>query len=204
MSLGQLLEVGAGGPAAARAGRDLRQERPKPERLQDLLGDGHLFGSVAARLGRDRDADRVADPLGEQQRQAGGGGHDALHAHARLGQAQVQRVVAASGQPAVDLDQVAHARNLGRQDDPVVGQAGRFRQFGRSDGAFDHRVDHHVAGVARLGQASVGVHHLGQDGLIQRAPVDADPDRLAVVDRHADDGREVVVVVPARARRCRD
>ena len=110
----------------------------------------------------------------------------------------MERVVAAGRQTPVDLDEIANAGDLGRQDDPVVGQAGRLGQLGRSDRALDHRLDHHLAGVLRLGQARVRVHHLGQDGLIERAPVDADPDRLAVVDGDPDDGREVVVVVTAR------
>jgi hypothetical protein len=40
---------------------------------------------------------RIVSPMPslEQDRQAGGRGDDALHAHARLGQAEVERVVAA-------------------------------------------------------------------------------------------------------------
>ena len=42
--------------------------------------------------------------------------------------------------------------------------------------------------------AGVGVHQLGQELLVERAPVDADPDRLVVVDRDLDDRLEVLVV----------
>jgi hypothetical protein len=108
-------------------------------------------------------------------------------------------IVAAGGELPVDLDEIAHARNLGRENDPIVGQAGRLRQLGRADGALDHRLDHDVAGLSRLRQARIGVHHFGQHRLIQRAPVDADPDRLAVVHGHADDVREVVIVVATGA-----
>ncbi len=170
-----------------------------PSDLQHLLSDCDFFRPIAVRLGGDRDADRVADPLGEQQRQAGGRGHDPLHAHARLGQAEVERVVAARGKSPIHLDQVAYAGNLGRENDPIVGQTGRFCQLGRSDGAFDHGFDHDLMGIARLGLAGVCIHHLGQDVLIERAPVDADPDRLVVRDRDPNDGGEVIVVVPARA-----
>ena len=76
-----------------------------------------------------------------------------------------------------------------------MGQAGRLRQLGRSNGALDHRLDHDVPGVFRLGQARVRVHQLRQDRLIQRAPVYADPDRLVVLDGDADDLGEVIVVM---------
>ena len=53
------------------------------------------------------------------------------------------------------------------------------------------------------GLLRVGVHHLGEQVLVEAAPVDADAHRLAVVDGDLDDGAEVLVVVLA-ARRCRD
>ena len=73
--------------------------------------------------GRERDADGVADALLQQHRHAGGGGDDALGAHAGLGEAQVQRVVAAARQVAIDGDQVLHAAHLGREDDARVRQS---------------------------------------------------------------------------------
>ena len=75
-----------------------------------------------------------------------------------------------------------------------MAQPGLLGQLGRAHRRLEHRLDHHVARVARLGGAGVGVHQLGQDGLVERAPVDADPDRLVVVDRDPDDRREVLVV----------
>ena len=47
------------------------------------------------------------------------------------------------------------------------------------------------SGSARPG---VGVHQLGQDRLVERSPVDADPDRHVVVDGDPDDRREMLVV----------
>ena len=73
-----------------------RNER-MPERLEDLLGDLDLELAAGAGLGRERDPDRVADPLGEQQGQAGRRGDDPLHPHPRLGQAEMERVVAIRG-----------------------------------------------------------------------------------------------------------
>ena len=161
-ALRHLLEERAGGAAAAGTGADLGPERAQAQRLQHLHGHQHLLGAVAARLRRERDADGVADALVEQDGQAGRRGHDALHAHARLGQAEVQRVVAAARQLPIDVDEVAHAADLGADDDPVVRQAGLLGQLRRAQGRLQHGLDHHLAGVARRGRAGVGVHQLGQ------------------------------------------
>ena len=75
-----------------------------------------------------------------------------------------------------------------------MAQAGRLRQLGGAQGGLEHRLDHHVPRVEWLGKPGVGVHELGEDGLIERAPVDADPDRLVVLDRDPDDRREMLVV----------
>ena len=129
-----------------------RNER-RPERLQDLLGDLDLELAAGAGLRRERDADRVPDPLVEQQAKAGRRRDDALHPHAGLGQPEVERIVGARREPAVRVDEVAHARHLRRQDDPVVAEARLLGQLGGPHRRLDHRVDHHVAGVARLGGA---------------------------------------------------
>ena len=71
---------------------------------------------------------------------------------------------------------------------------GRLGQLGRAHRRLEHRLDHHVARVARLGEAGVRVHQLGQDRLVERAPVDPDADRLAVVVGDLDDRREMLVV----------
>ena len=71
-------------------------------RLQDLLRHDDFLRAVAAGLRRERDADRVADAFLQQHGHAGGRGDDALRAHAGLGQAEVQRVVAARREVAVD------------------------------------------------------------------------------------------------------
>ena len=173
--------------------RHLRAERAQAQRLQHLLRHQHLLGAIATRRRRQRDADGVADALVEQDRQAGRGGDDALHAHARLGQPQVQRVVAATRQRAIDVDQVAHAADLGAEDDAVVRQTGRLGQLGGAQGRLQHGLDHHLARLDRCRRARVGVHQLGQQVLIERAPVDADAHRLVVLDGDAHDGGEVLV-----------
>jgi hypothetical protein len=86
-AIGQLLEVGAGGPAAARAGGNLGRELPQAQALQDLLADHHLLGARLAGPRRERGPDRVADPLLEQERERGAGRDDALGADPGLGPA---------------------------------------------------------------------------------------------------------------------
>ena len=139
---------------------------------------------------------RIVSPIPSLSRidEAGGRGHDPLHRHARLGQAEVERVVRSRREPVVRVDEVAHARDLRRQDDPVVAEPGLLGQLGRAHRGLDHRVDHHVARVARLGQPRVRLHQVGEQLLVERAPVDADADRLPVVDRDPDDRLEVLVV----------
>ena len=155
-------------------------------------------GPVASGLRREADPDRVADPSLQQERQAGRRGDDALGAHAGLGEAEVQRVVAPIRQPGVDLDQVLDAGHLGRQDDPVVPEARLLGEPGRAQRRLDHRLDHHLAAVVRVGRGGIRVHHLGQQLLVERPPVDPDADRDVVGDRHLDDLGELLVA-PLRA-----
>ena len=68
----------------------------------------------------------------------------------------------------------------------------------------DRRADWTIASIitsrASRGSAEPGVrvHELGQELLVERAPVDPDADRLVVLDGDPDDRREVLVV-PLRA-----
>ncbi len=73
-------------------------------------------------------------------------------------------------------------------------QAGGLGQLGRPERRLEHRLDHHVAGILGVCRPRVGVHELGQQGLVERAPVDPDANRLAVLDGGLDDGLEVLVV----------
>ena len=88
--LRQFLERGAGRATAARTGRDAGHERAHAQRLQDLGGDHDLLGPGLARRRRQRHPDRVANALLQQDGQRRRRRHDALGAHAGLGQAQVQ------------------------------------------------------------------------------------------------------------------
>ncbi len=65
-----------------------------------------------AGLGGQGDADSVADALLQQHGEGSGGGDNALGAHARLGQTQVQGIIAARGKAAIDGYQVLYSTHL--------------------------------------------------------------------------------------------
>ncbi len=141
--VGELLEVGAGRPAASRAGRHQRRERAQAHRLQDLLRDHDFARPIAAGLGRERDADRVADACLQQHRHRRGRGDDAFRSHARLGESQVQRVIAAPRELGVHRDQVLDVGDLAREHDAVARQAERFGALGAADRGHDERLAQH-------------------------------------------------------------
>jgi hypothetical protein len=90
---GEFLEHGRGRPPAAGAGRHHRHEGAEAHHLQQLLRHHHLARAVAAGLGRQRHADRVADPLlATGSPSAAEEATMPLRAHPRLGEAEVERV----------------------------------------------------------------------------------------------------------------
>src|SRR6185436_3381526 len=129
------LKEGRRRAAAPRTRRDLRRETAQPERLKDLLRDEDLFGAVAVRLWRERYANGVADALGEQDRQTRGAGDDSLHPHPRLGEAEVQRIVAPRGEASIYLDEILNARDFGGDDDLVVSEPDVFGHIGGAERA---------------------------------------------------------------------
>ena len=84
---------------ARRARDDLELALAQVQRLQDLVPDLDLFGG---RRG-ERDADRVADALRQQDAERRGALDGALEGRARLGDAEVQRPVPRLGEQAVGL-----------------------------------------------------------------------------------------------------
>src|SRR5215468_5029667 len=139
--LRHLLEERGGRAPAAGARRDLRDEVAKAHGLEDLLGDLHLFGPITARLGRERDADGVANAVLEQNGEPGRAGHDALGAHAGFREPEVERVVGAWRELSIDVHEVLHARDLGGEDDAIVREAGLLSQLRGLDGALDDGVE---------------------------------------------------------------
>ena len=166
-ALGEFLEVGAGGAAAAGAACDLGHEAADGEGLEDLLGAADFFAAVSAGCGGEGDADGVADAGEKKWRESGGAGDDALHAHAGFGEAEVEGVVGAAGELGVDIDEVADAGDFGGEDDLVAAEAVALGGGGVVDGGDDHGFHHDVAGGQRVRELVVVVHHLGEERLIE-------------------------------------
>ena len=195
----EFLKHRRGGAPAAGACGDQRHEGAKAHRLQNFLRDLHLQRAVAARLRGQRNPDRVADPLLQQHAHRGRGGDDALGAHARFGQAKMQRVIRPCSHHAIDGDEILHRRHFGRQDDPVARQADFLGAGRRQQRRLHHRLARHGPRVDRLGRGRVLVHQMGQQFLIERTPIGADPHRLAMPDRHFDDLRKLLVALVLEA-----
>ena len=195
--LGQVLEIIAAGATAAGAGHHRRREGAQARRLQNLLGDPHFLGAATTRLRRQRNADGVADALLQQHRQRGGGGDDTLAAHARFGQPQMERIVAARRQLAIDRDQILHAAHLHRQDNAVVAESDLLGPVRAAQGRQNHGFMHHLGGVSRHRPPGVVIHQARRQLLVEAAPVDADPYRLVVAASEFDDGGELLVLLLA-------
>ena len=198
-SLGQLLERRTRRPPAAGACGNAGRERPQPQRLQYLARGVDFFAPIAARLRRERYADGVADALAEQDAHGGGGPDKPLQPHAGLGEAQVERLLRLARQVTVNREQVARARDLAGDDDLVPSESRLERELGRLDGRYHHALVENV--FRRAAQFAVGVLlHLGDhEVLVERSSVDADANRLVVIDGNLADGRKTLVAARAGA-----
>ena len=141
-----------------------------PSDCRICCADADFFGAVAAGRGGERDADGVADAFLQDHGQSSGGGDDAFGAHAGFGEAEMQRVVAARGERAIDVDEVLHAADFGAEDDLVATQAVLFGERRRVQRAHDHCFHGDFAGVFGLGKQGVLVHHAGEQGADRASP----------------------------------
>ena len=165
-------------------------------RLQDFLRDDDFARAVAAGLRGERNADRVADAFLQQNGKRRRRGDDALRAHARFGEAQMQCIVAARRQHAIDGDQVLDFRTLGRDHDPVAAKPSSSARAADSNARLDDRFMHHVARILRRRRGGVLIHQIGSSKrLVERAPIDADAHRPVVLDRDLNHLREIAVLL---------
>ena len=96
-------------PAAGRAGDHGRALLAELEGLQNLEADEDLFD----RIGRERDADRVADAERQQRAEPDRGANRTRPRGARFGHAEVERIVVRQrGEAAVGLDHHRHFERL--------------------------------------------------------------------------------------------
>ena len=190
---------GAGGAPAAGAGRHAGRERAQAERLKQFARGVDFLAAVAAGARRERNANRVADAFLQQNADGCRGPHDALGAHARFGEAQVQGLLGLAREVAVHPDEVLRLGDFAGNNNLVAPQAALEGQFGRFDRGVHHAVVDDLFGVEA--QVAVGVFlHLAHDQfLIERAAIHADADGLAVIDRDFADRRELLVAAGSRA-----
>ena len=197
--LGELLERAAGRAAATRTRRNARRECAQAERLQQLARGVDLFATIAARTRCQRDADRVTDPLVEQDADRRCRPHEALHPHAGFGESEMQRLIGLAREVAVDGDQIARPRHLARNDDLILAQAGLEREGGGFDSRDHHALVEDLFGGPAETPRCVLFHLRDDELLIERAAVDADAHRLAVVDGDLADRGELLVAPPPGA-----
>ena len=161
--------------ASARRARDEVEASalPQAHRLEQHAAGLRLLD----RIGRERVADRVADALREQRRDAGRGLHEPLRDRTGLGDAEVERMVGDVGQLAVGLDHHGDVRRLDRDLDEVV--ADLLEVADLLLGRLDHR---------RGRRSAEALVELG----VERAGVDADAARDAAITRLGRDELDVL------------
>ena len=111
----------------------------------------------------------------------------------------MQRLLGLAREVAVHLDEVLRLGNLAGNDDLVAAQAALERELGRFDRGVHHAVVDDLFGVEAEVAVGVLLHLAHHELLIERAAIDADAHRLAVVDGHFADRRELLVAPRARA-----
>ena len=81
----------------------------------------------------------------------------------------------------------------------ICAQAIFFGQRGGVQRAHDHGFHGDIARFFGFGEARVFVHHSGEQGLIERAPVYSDAYWFLILDCDFDHGPKVVIVLAADA-----
>src|SRR6185369_5770846 len=163
-------------------------------RLQNLLGDENFFRAISIRSRGQRDANRVSDAFLHQDCKTCRRTDNAFRTHAGFGQSEMQRVLAARSQNAIDIDEVLNSADFCADDDLIGTEAVLFCELGGAQCAQHHGFHHYVASFQRLRTLCVLVHHVCEKSLVERSPVHADANRLLVLDGALDHGAEVVVV----------
>ena len=111
----------------------------------------------------------------------------------------MERVVAPGSEIAIDRDQVLDRGDLAGQDDAIAPEAKLPGAGGTAERGGHQRFARHLLGPLRLGQLGVGVHHPGQQIVIEAAPVDADSYGLGVFERLFDHDGELPVPFVAKS-----
>ena len=163
------------GPAARRAGDEVEAlALAQAHGLEELAAGAGLLH----RVGGERVADGVADALGQQRGDAGGGLHQPGGRRPGLGDPEVQRMVDGVGQQPVGVDHQRHVRRLHRDLD--VGEADLVEVGDLAQRRLDHGLGGDLAAV------------LGVELRVERPAVHADADGQAPVAGLGGDGLDVL------------
>ena len=130
------LELLAG---TAGAGNHRNAAAPQAQRLQHLEADLDLLD----RIGRERDADRVADPRPQQHAEPDRGFDGAAAQRAGLGDAEMEGVVAGFRQLLIGGDREKYVGGFAR--DLELEEVVVFEDLGVVERAFDHRLGARLA-----------------------------------------------------------
>ncbi len=106
----------------------------------------------------------------------------------------MKSVIALRRHRTIRVDQILHAAYLRAEDDALARQTVTLRGFGRKQSACHDGIQRHLSRVLRFGKAVVLIHHPREKRAVKGAPIDADANRLAVLDGRLDHGAEIVVV----------
>ena len=194
---GQLSEEGGGGAATAGTSGNGRPEGAEIQGLEDLLAEAHFSRPVAAGLGGEAGADGITDALVEEDGEGGGCGNDTLGAHSCLGEAEVKREVALTGDFSIGLDHLVEAGDFAGDDDVVFREAKIYGGLGAGYGAFDQGLALYCITRDGVEPAGVIIHLLCKKVGVQAAGVDTDADGLIEVSGDFDEGPEVIIVAKA-------
>ena len=176
--LGKVLKSGAGGTATSRTSGDAGHKNPHPQGLQDFRCHDHFLGTRLTGLGCQRHTNRVANALLQQHGQSGRRSDRSLGTHTRFGQAQVQSIVATACQLAVNRNQILHSADFARQDDLVAVHPHGLRTTRRFNGRCDEGLVHDLTSLPGGTATAVRIHQLGQQFLVETAPVDTNAHSL--------------------------
>ena len=111
----------------------------------------------------------------------------------------MDRIIRAFGKGLVDRDQVLHRRNLRGQDHPVFRHAEFLGPRRRQQRRLHHGLAGHRADILRCFEQRVFVHQLGQQFLIQRTPIGADPNWFVVLVGDLDNVGELRIALVLEA-----
>ena len=90
----------------------------------------------------------------------------------------MQGIVATLCQCAIDGNQVLHAADLARQQNLPFRHAQFCCAVGRADGRSNQRLVHDLLGAPGRAACVIGIHQVGQQILVEAAPIDANAHRF--------------------------